>query len=358
MVLQLTAIDLFCGAGGTSRGFVNKDFEIRAALDIDENCILTYERNFGLTPLKCDVAGITGEALLREAGLSKGDLDVLIGCPPCQGFTRLRHDCMDDPRNELVTVYGRIVKQTMPKFVVFENVPGTISEKNRAYFDEFFRMINRLGYRGVYWILQAADYGAPQFRRRLIALAARDRRYYENLKKPEQTHAHRSEAESLGLQPWKTVREAFTGLPPLRSGQRSTKILNHIAPAHTERVLKLIRMIPKDGGSRTELPRKMWLRCHRNHSGHKDVYGRMKLDEPAPCVTCGCRSASKGRYVHPTQNRTITPREAARLQCFPDSFVFLGNYFSWGMQIGNAMPVLLAETVAASVKDVIFNQYS
>jgi DNA (cytosine-5)-methyltransferase 1 len=315
---------------------------------------MTYENNFGITPLNCDIAEITGKTLLKAAALSKGKLDVLIGCPPCQGFTNLRHNCTDDPRNELVKVYGRIVKDVMPKFVIFENVPGMVLQNNKKYFDGFVRMINRLGYRGVYWILQAADYGAPQFRRRLIAVAAREKKYYEKLKRPEQTHAHQSKAESLGLKPWKTVREAFKGLPPLRSGQRSTKVPNHVAPAHTERILKLIRLIPKDGGSRTELPRGMWLRCHRNHRGHKDVYGRMKWDEPAPCITCGCRSASKGRYIHPTQDRTITAREAARLQCFPDSDVFCGGFFSWGRQIGNAMPVLLAQAVAESVKENIF----
>ena len=347
----MLAIDLFSGAGGSTLGLIAAGFRPVAAVDIDMWATTTYERNLAFTRVRVfreDLAKLTGEELLSAVGLLPGELDLLVGCPPCQGFTD--HGKPDDPRNSLVLVFAERVREIMPTAVIFENVRG-ILEKGRPVFDRLVEMLRRAGYRLVWNLLEAADYGVPQKRKRVILTALR--RALPEPVLPAPTHARPGLARRMGLLTWRTVRDAIADLPPLAPGETHPDIPNHEAPTHSERVLKIIRMIPKDGGTIRDLPREFWLRCHLNHDGHKDVYGRMRWDAPAPTITTGVYTPSKGRFIHPEQDRGITMREAARLQGFPDWFVFEGSRRAQARQIGNAMPPPLIEAVARCLADVL-----
>ena len=336
----MKVFDIFSGCGGASLGFQKAGFTIVGGIDIDADACNTFKKNLSVEPIVGDVTKINWKKILSNLGLERGELDVIIGCPPCQGFTRLRCSVPNDPRNELVFYYSKIVKYFLPKFVVFENVPGILNSKHRKYFNSFLKKIENLGYKYIYGTLNAADFGVPQIRKRVIVIATRLRNIRLSLPRPT-------------VKKYKTVREAFEGLPPVRAGEVCKWIPNHAAPKHTDRIMKIIKMIPKDGGSIRNLPKKYWLKCHLNHKGHRDVYGRLWWDRPAPTVTSGCLSASKGRYIHPSQDRTITAREAARLQGFSDNFVFYGTLTSVARQIGNSLPPPLAEAVANHIFTLI-----
>lgn len=353
-----TAIDLFCGAGGTSLGLQKQGFQIRAAVDIDKDAIATYQKNIGIQPIRADIRKLTVEELLKAANLSKGQLTILAGCPPCQGFSQMRRHAVKDKRNHLVVDFTRFVEGLKPEFVVFENVTGILHPNNKKYFQCLTETLTKLGYKYIYQVLNAADYGVPQIRRRLVLLATRNSESYSALRMPEKMYGSPSLIQSNRiLNPWRGVREAIRDLPPIRAGSANTLYSHHDAPVHTAKVMTLIKHVPKNGGSRVDLPRSLWLKCHKKHGGHKDVYGRMRWDKPSPCITSGCTSASKGRYLHPTQNRTITLREAARLQTFPDKFQFEGNRSSIARQVGNAVPVVLMESIIQCVKIAMKSPY-
>lgn len=333
-----TLIDLFCGCGGASLGFIRKGFKIVAALDKDPKVVETYHRNIGIQPLVGDIENVRGREILKVAGLKKGEPTVLIGCPPCQGFTsHIGRAGKRDKRNGLVEVYAQRVGEILPLFMVFENVPGILRDHGKKHFELFLERLDDLGYTAVWDVLQAADYGVPQLRKRVVVIAGRDKSL--RLRLPEPTHRGH----------WRTVRDAIADLPSLRAGECHPAVPNHIAPNHSPRILKLIRHIPKDGGGRFDLPRHLWLKCHLKHDGHRDVYGRMRWDAPAPTLTYGCTNPSRGRFIHPEQDRSITPREAARLQSFPDGFIFYSTPTHAATHIGNAFPVLLAQKIAGAI---------
>jgi DNA (cytosine-5)-methyltransferase 1 len=346
----LLAADLFCGAGGSSLGLITAGFRPVLAVDIDPTSLETYCHN--LSPytkavVEGDLSALRGEELLDRAGLLPGELDLIIGCPPCQGFTD--HGRPGDPRNVLVSAFLKRIEEMRPRAVLFENVTG-ILERGHLLFEQFRRGLQSLGYSTICQVVGAVHYGVPQRRRRVVLAAVLRELGRPHLPRP--THNHPRLARKKGLQPWKTVREAISDLPPLNSGERCPYIPNHEAPRHSSRILELIKRIPPDGGSIRNLPRRFWLRCHLRHDGHKDVYGRMRWDAPAPTITTGVYSPSKGRFIHPEQHRGITMREAARLQGFPDWFRFLGGRTIQARHIGNALPPPLAAALAAALLPV------
>lgn len=348
----LIAVDLFSGCGGLSYGLKEAGFKIGAAVEIDKNAIQTYINNIGKVVIEKDIREITGQELLNKAGLKKGDLFLLAGCPPCQGFSsqRNRKDLQYDQRNELVFEFQRLAEEMQPAFILMENVPGMMRGVGKEIFKKAKEGFKKL-YKVESAILNAADYGVPQLRKRLVLHGIRKdvyEKYFKNnkdfiLQLPIPTHRDPKDKKS-DLPVWKTVEE-IRDLPRINAGEEyeGEEIYNHRSQKLISVNLERIQYIREHGGSRDCLPESLQLECHKQYSGHKDVYGIMSWNKPAPTITGGCLSYSKGRFGHPEQDRAISAREAARLQSFPDKFIFYGSLTSIALQIGNAVPVKLAE---------------
>lgn len=337
---SLTIIDIFCGCGGSSYGFKLAGFDIKAAIDKNRLATETYKLNFpDSSVLMQEIVPTEAESvahdLLTAADLEVGECTVLLACPPCQGFCRLSRDGVNDPRNKLVLALSKIVAVIKPEFCVIENVPGLAIGSGNAIFHEALEELKFAGYSNLAWeILNAADYGVPQRRRRLLLIASR----LGAVSIPEPFDYRR-----------KTVRETIAQLPAIAAGSVDTTDSLHRSPSASPKVLDRIRSIPKDGGSRKSLPPTLQLECHKKYSGFCDVYGRMKWDEPSPTITTGCINVTKGRFIHPEQDRAISVREAALLQTFPPDFKFCGTPWQVARQIGEAVPVEFALMVAEHI---------
>lgn len=336
-----TAIDLFCGCGGLSVGLKKAGFRVLAAVDIDPLSIKTYRANHRKANVsEVDIRVLDPLDLLKTINLNVGDLDLLAGCPPCQGFSTLRTlngaVRVEDHRNDLLLEFQRFVESIRPRAVMMENVPGLASDER---FNVFCKKMKKLGYLGDHRILDAADYGVPQRRRRLIYLAGLGM---------EVAFAQVGRAR-------KTVRQAIGGL--LETG-KSGDAVHDLTESRSLRIQKMIRRIPKDGGSRTDLPDEYQLDCHARCNGFYDVYGRMAWDDVAPTITSGCFNPSKGRFLHPQENRAITMREAALLQGFPRRYKFpvVTNKEAIALMIGNALPPPFIAAHARSVRTALFDR--
>lgn len=335
-----TAVDLFCGCGGLTVGLKRAGFRVLGAVDVDPLSVKTYKANHRDVALwEKDIRELEPQELLDAFGLKKGGLDLLAGCPPCQGFSTMRTlngaVRVDDPRNDLVAEFERFVKALRPRTVMMENVPGLADDER---FNTFCRELKELGYLGDHRVLNAADYGVPQRRRRLIYLAGM------GMEIPF--------AEKNGRQ--KTVKGAIGGLP---EAGKSGDLVHDMPENRTPKVLEIIRLIPKDGGSRRNLPEEFQLECHKRCTGFKDVYGRMAWNDVAPTITSGCFNPSKGRFLHPEEDRAITMREAALLQGFPRRYKFptTDNKSAVALMIGNALPPPFIAAHSRSIKKVLRN---
>lgn len=364
---QPTAIDLFAGAGGLSTGFARAGFRVLAANDVDEPASLTFKRNHPETAsLQSSIQSLSSSAILSAAGITKGTLDVLIGGPPCQAFSVYNHQRgLHDERSGLFREYLRIVKGLMPKVVVMENVTGITSVSGGRTVSEIHEGLSKLGYHAEGRILKAEEYGVPQERRRIFFIGVRDQ---HTIDWAQPSHGF------LSGQPVVTVKDAIGDLPRLAMGggaeemaytrkPRSTyqqmlrigssSVFNHVAPQLAPVNEQRIAHIPP-GGSWRDLPRRLlpagMKRARR--SDHTKRYGRMDPSGLSCTILTKC-DLHWGAYIHPDQDRTITVREAARLQSFPDNFQFLGSRVEQYRQVGNAVPVLLAEAVAASILTMI-----
>lgn len=320
---RLTAIDLFSGCGGLTLGLKRAGFQVLGAVDIDPLSVKTYKANHRDVILwEKDIRVLEPDELLKTLGLKKGELDLLAGCPPCQGFSTMRTlngaFKIDDPRNDLLLEYQRFVEALQPRAVMMENVPGLGNDER---FAAFCRKMRKIGYLGDHRVLNAAEYGVPQRRNRLIYMAGM------GIDIPF--------AEKAGRR--KTVKDAIGRLP--KAGKSGDPL--HDMPEHrTPKILGIIQRIPKNGGSRRDLPDECQLECHKRCTGFKDVYGRMAWGKVAPTITSGCFNPSKGRFLHPEENRAITMREAALLQGFPRRYKFpiTSNKSAVALMIGNALP--------------------
>lgn len=356
---RFIAIDLFCGAGGLSYGLKKAGFTVKVGVDIDKNALLTYQKNFKKTKIiNKDIREISPTEISELAQLNKRDNFLLAGCPPCQGFSSIGKRDADDEKNELVYEYVRIVKELEPSFILMENVPGmsrgvgkhifshVVEELKKAYFIEFDT-------------LNAADYGVPQIRKRLVLQGVRKDVHCKLLEltgeesiqfMPKATYGEKKKKK---IKKWKTVGETIMDLPALGAGEKYEQedISNHICRHLSRKNQTRLEMIRLNSGNRDSLPDSLKLDCHKKKNvGYTDTYGVMKLDKPAPTITTGCTSITKGRFGHPTQNRGLSAREAARLQSFDDKFVFVGNIGDISLQIGNAVPPKLAEASARNIK--------
>lgn len=318
-----TAFDCFAGCGGMSEGFRQAGYRVVGAIEIDPRAVSVYRLNH---PDVCvwatDVQSVSARSILAKLKLRKGELDLLGGCPPCQGFSTLRtrngSRRVRDKRNDLIYDFERLVLSLRPKHVMLENVPRLIKDHRLR---RFTRSLESEGYRVKAGVLNVADYAVPQRRKRAVVVASR-------VCEPSLA------AKRTKL---RTVRHAIGSLGPAGA---SGDPLHDMPESRSPVVRARIRSIPRDGGGRASLPKRLRLGCHEESDGFKDVYGRMAWDEPAPTITTGCFNPSKGRFLHPEENRAVTIREAALLQSFPPSYAFpvdLGKV-KLAEMIGNALP--------------------
>lgn len=334
-------LDYYSGAGGASLAMQSSGFSVLGAIDIDPVANEVYSDNLGLTPLEADVTKISYSDVLEHFNLSEDEAPVWIGCPPCKNFSSLRRTRpwkKGSSKDSLLVAFLRHIKEGLPNVVIFENVPGVVTLEKGKYFKRYLNEMKEMGYGTVFKVVLAADYGVPQLRKRVLAFSVLEANS-EDLVLPGPTHSDPVKSEEEGKPLWKTVKDAIADLPPLKRGAEDPSIINHRAKTHTEKALRIIRKIPKDGGSRKDLPKSLWLPCHKKlKAGAESVYGRMWWNKPSPTMTTRCTTPSCGRFLHPEQDRAITPREAARLQSFPDSFAFPQTFNFAERVIGNAVP--------------------
>lgn len=343
-------VDFFCGCGGTSAGFRAAGMRILAGIDNDPSSGLTFARNFPeATFIGSDIKNVAF-ADLHDVIRSAGDSPLIFSaCAPCQPFSKQRRGPRgDDAKAPLLLELIRFVRQFMPVCIFIENVPGMQRGLNAEFpLQEFQSSIAALGYFMTIKIISSAKYGVPQRRLRLVALASR----LGEIDIPEPTHGPGAETSN-----YSTVREWIGDLPPLEAGQKHPTISNHRAAGLSDLNLKRIRATP-EGGGRADWPEDLLPPCHSNgYDGHTDVYGRMAWDAPATGLTTRCISYSNGRFGHPDQDRAISVREAACLQTFPPDFIFEGTWESMGRQIGNAVPVRLAQIFGSHIKGHIVKE--
>jgi DNA (cytosine-5)-methyltransferase 1 len=347
----LTAIDLFAGAGGLSLAALKSGVAVRAAVENDPHAIETYTRNIvprsaaAIEVFAGDIREIKWRALLKQAMLAPGECDILLGGPPCQGFSthRIKGAGVGDPRNKLLLSYFESLRIIRPRSFLVENVTGLIWPRHAAHLKAFLKGCRESGYL-VFdpVILNARDYGVPQSRKRVFILGLRKDIDVAICWPPKSTHFDpKSDAVQRDNKlAWRTSCEVFSlRLPP---GDPNAVHMNH-----TDELRRVFQSTPRNGGSRSQSNRQ--LPCHANHNGHKDVYGRIDPKKPGPTMTTGCVNPSKGRFVHPTENHAITARHAARFQSFPDDFIFSGGLMAAGKQIGNAVPIQLGEIIITAI---------
>lgn len=325
-------IDLFAGAGGMSLGFDKAEFENILAVEYDKCFAETYSFNFPKHNLKvADIKNISNEEIKKLIGNNK--IDVIIGGPPCQGFSiagKIGRNFIDDERNQLFKEFVRFVEVIKPRIFVMENVAALKTHNKGKTIEEIVKEFERVGYTVKYDVLNAVNYGVPQQRRRIFVIGTLDKENKFNF--PEKT------TKQI------TIAEALKGLPKLESGETSD-IPNHNAMNHSKQMLEKMSYV-KDGGNRNDIPEDI-----RPKSGDIRKYIRYNSNEPSICITGDMR-----KVFHFNQNRALTGRELARIQTFPDDFIFKGNAGKVQQQIGNAVPPQLAFQIANSVKEVLDNE--
>lgn len=322
MKKELTYIDLFCGAGGFTLGFEKKGFKNLFSVDINSGFCETYRYNFPQHELVMkDICELTDSEIIRFSQSNK--IDVVIGGPPCQGFSiagNIGRKFIEDPRNRLFKEFVRVVKIIEPSYFVMENVARLYNHNNGRTKDEIIKDFQDLGYKVECKILNSADYGVPQIRKRVIFIGTK---YDQKICFPKKQ-----------IDDYISVKEAIDTYPKLLSGEESN-VPNHIAMTHSEQMLMKMSYVT-NGGDRSEIPEKI-----RPKSGDVRKYIRYKSDKPSFCVTGDMR-----KIFHYEQNRALTVRELAKLQSFPDDFVFKGTKISQQQQVGNSVPPKMAEAIA------------
>ncbi len=320
---QPRAIDLFSGCGGLTEGLKQAGFRVIGAIECNDLAVKTYKANHkNVRVWSKEIQKVSVAEVRRKLKLGRGELELLAGCPPCQGFSTIttlngNRKRSSDGRNDLIFEFMRFVRGLKPKAIMLENVPRLATNWRLKL---VLAELRRLGYECNAAVLDAAEYGVPQRRRRFVLLAGRG---------VEIPFAAQARYQLV-------VRDAIGKL----SKRAKKHSLHKYKERRSEKVMRLIKRIPPDGGSRSSLGKRSQLRCHRDFDGFKDIYGRMAWDEVAPTITTGCFNPSKGRFLHPTKNRAITLREAALLQSFPKHYSFCLDHgrIAVAELIGNALP--------------------
>ena len=344
---KLTAIDLYCGAGGLTLGLKRAGFDVVAGVEIDPEIVKTYEANHPKTKvIKRDIREVTGKEILELAGLE--EVDLIAGCPPCQGFSSLTSKYKrKDPRNDLILEMARIVEEIKPKMVMMENVPGTM-KRGKQILDEFVRRLESIGYEINMEVLQMADYGVPQFRRRFVLLAGKE---FE-IDFPKSTHCNKGNKKKK-LKSWLTLADVIKNMgEPVKLSQAKRtgspqKFNWHVVRDLKEISVKRLKAL-EAGNGRASLPKDLRPKCHTNsNKGFINVYGRLSWEQTPPTITSGCVTPAMGRFGHPDDLRTISIREAAMIQTFPKSYEFKTDIVRTACElVGNALPPKFAAKVS------------
>ena len=358
------AVDLFSGVGGLSLGLGWAGFDVRLGVDNDPHALRTFSANHTGKALDADIAEVSGADLLAEAGAT--DIHLLAGGPSCQGFNTHGKRFADDPRNFLYKEFLRVVDELRPPTVLIENVKGMLLAKRGAFRDEIYESFQRMGYAITGHVALAADYGVPQLRQRVIFLATRLTDL--PIEGPEPSHSD-DDARREHLRPYRTVRDAISDLPltgacdhgtpvpyvraprgDYQSDLRSAAevVFNHVTRRPSDLALSIIEQVEQGQGLRSlpieSLPKRFRKMRTISTGAHRrdctTLYYRLSEARPAYTITCYFTNVSAGAFTHPNANRSISPREAARIQSFPDWFRFLGSYIP--RQIGNAVPPMMA----------------
>lgn len=339
----MNAIDLFCGCGGLSYGFECSGVNILLGIDNDEMALKVFERNHKNAKSICgDITGINYSDIKKVIDNQK--IDLIIGGPPCQGMSLSGPRKFDDPRNKLYLSYIRLVEEIKPKAFVIENVPGLVSLFKGQIKENILYRLTALGYKVDFRILCAADYGVPQNRKRVVFVGLRDKFF---------------DFDSIIKKDIVTCEMALSDLPPLIDvlgedpneyelasqnhyqklmRERSNVVRNHVAAEHSEKVKSIIALVP-DGGNYKDLPAEF-----KGTRNFHVAWTRFRSDKPAPTIDTGHR-----HHFHYKYNRVPTVRECARLQSFPDDFIFMGNKTQQFRQVGNAVPPLMAQAIAEAL---------
>lgn len=338
---RYSAIESFCGAGGMSLGLLRAGFDIKLAFDLNKYAVDTY--NCGISPhaIQADASMLTVEEIILHTGIRVGELDLFSGGPPCQGFSKQRKGAhlWDDPRNSLVGDYIRFVSGLKPKAFMLENVAIFGQKRGASHLEDLRNTLKDYNlYPNFY---NSADFGLAQTRERFILVGIR-KDIETPFEAPHPTHTK-----------WPTVGEVIGDLPePPDDYSIHEHYFNHQKAKITALNEKRFSFVPQGGGWQ-DIPYELRLPCHQKadvtSGGWPDVYGRLTMDGQCPTITGGFDSFTRGRYGHPLYNRALTPREAARLQGFPDSVEFKGNRQEVRYQIGNAVPPPVAEAIGKKI---------
>lgn len=349
---DVLACDLFAGAGGFSLGAYQAGIKVAAAVEFNKHACTTYRSNLiatGLTQTQLfeeDITLLEPSFVKSQAKFDIHGCDILLGGPPCQGFSahRINNAGVDDPRNGLLLRYFEYVRVMRPAFFLVENVPGLLWSRHASFLKAFYSLAEAADY-GVLepQLINARDFGVPQSRKRVFILGFDRRRLgAAPTWPPEATHFPKTAEDAPKY--WNLAASVFDR--PAMAGDP-----NDIHMKHGAELIATFEKTPLNGGSRRDSGRT--LPCHDGHVGHHDVYGRIDPSAPAPTMTTACVNPSKGRFVHPTQHHGITLRQAARIQSFPDWFNFEGGLMAGGVQVGNAVPVDLAAALLAPLKQAV-----
>lgn len=339
------AIESFCGPGGMSLGLKWAGFDVSYSFDYDARSVDTHRKNLNG---KCDVLdarNVVGSQLLAEAGLEVREADLFAGGPPCQGFSKQKRGAhLGDERNDLVFEYVRLIKEIQPRYFLFENVAIFGQRRGKEHLKE---MISRLenDYECLPAFYNSADFGIPQTRDRFILIGRR------------KDQKGRVVIPTRTVKNWLTVGDVLKDIdePPLDYSEH-TEFANHQRARVTAINIERFSHVPQGGGWQ-DIPNELRLACHKDVNtstgGWPDVYGRLKWNGQCPTITGGFDSFTRGRYGHPLADRPLTPREAARIQGFPDKFVFIGNRGEVRSQIGNVVPPPLAEIIGLAIIEAL-----
>ena len=346
----MLCIESFCGAGGMSLGLKKAGFDVKLAFDLSEQAIETYRAGVGGEGMVADALKFSVEEIIEITGIKPGELGLFAGGPPCQGFSKQRRGAhvFDDPRNMLIGEYVRFVQGLRPHAFILENVAVFGQKRGKVQLEELAKILPQ--YRLYPNFYNAADYGVAQTRQRFV-LVGIHKSFSLPYVKPSAT-----------VDSWVTVGESIGDLPePPTNYSCHPDYANHQAARVTKINVERFSHVPQGGGWQ-DIPFELRLDCHKQadvkSGGWPDVYGRLSWDGQCPTITAGFDSFTRGRYGHPLKDRPITPREAARLQGFPDSISFKGTRHDVRYQIGNAVPPPLAEAIGKQVMAVMEEDYA